>query len=94
MDVGDILSGAEEEHPGHPLLVSVMRRGVRLDARDADGPARGATDIKAAALRVRDGMRRLAPVLLAPAPVGPPYPVTVSPALLARRQRAADASAT
>ncbi len=94
MDVGDMLSGAEENHPGRPLLVTVMRRGVRLDARDADGPARGATDIKAAALRVRDGMRRLSPALLAPAPVGPPYPVTVSPALLGRRQRAADASAT
>jgi hypothetical protein len=39
-------------------------------------------------------VRRLAPDLLAPIPAGAPYPVTVSPALLARRQRVVEASAT
>jgi nicotinate phosphoribosyltransferase len=94
-DVADILAGDDEHHPGRPLLVPVMRDGVRLDGHGPapDPAACDATDIAASARRAREGLQRLSPALLTIADAAAPYPVRVSPALLARRQRIAESLA-
>ena len=83
MDVGDIVAGAGEDHPGRPLLVDVMQGGRRVRS--------DAADMTAAAARLEQGLARLDPVLLGPDKAPAPYPVQISPALLERRQRIVDA---
>ena len=71
--VGDVIARAEEDLPGRPLLVPVMRRGRSLagDATDPDASReRAGREIGALPARVR-GL----------APADPPYPVEVSGAL-------------
>jgi nicotinate phosphoribosyltransferase len=69
----DTLSTADDDHPGEPLVVPVMRRGQRLAA----GPA--LTDIRRHAARnlelLPEGLRRLTP--------GAPYEVHVADRLSA-----------
>lgn len=79
--VEDVLAGAAEHHPGHPLLRPVMRGGDRIAARPALAAARREAAIALAAMPAR---------LRALAPADPPYPVAVSPALLAAELAARD----
>ncbi|MCS6877604.1 MAG: nicotinate phosphoribosyltransferase [Geminicoccaceae bacterium] len=71
--VGDRLGLAEERHEGTPLLVPVMRGGVRVGPLPGLAEARERCARELAALPER--LRRLAPA--------EPYPVEPTPALLA-----------
>lgn len=76
--VRDILAGAEEAHPGEPILVPVMENGRRLDT--------DATDIAAAINRTKKGLAALPLHLLELGEVRQ-YSVEVSHSLLERRQQ-------
>lgn len=71
--VRDVIARAEEELPGRPLLVPVMRDGRRLPA--------GRTDLDQARAWARDEIGRLPARSRALEPADPPYPVELSPAL-------------
>ncbi len=76
----DVIGLAEESAlAGAPLLVPVMRGGKRLPA--------GSNDLAAARERARQQQDALPPRLHALASAAPPYPVAVSPALAAERDR-------
>lgn len=79
--IRDIIAGAEENHPGQPLLIPVMANGRRLDT--------DATDIVASTQRTKDGLASLSPHLLELNEVAEPYIVQVSDDLLERRRRLA-----
>lgn len=71
--VGDILTRANEVHPGRPLLVKVMEAGERLPE--------GKTDLDEARERARQEIVRLPDPVQGLEPAHPPYPVEVSEAL-------------
>jgi nicotinate phosphoribosyltransferase len=73
--VGDVIGRSDEELPGRPLLRPVMRAGRRL-------PEAAAT-LEESRRHAREELARLPEALHALAPAQPPYPVTVSAALLA-----------
>lgn len=72
--VRDLIAQADEQLPGRPLLIPVMRGGERLEHRDLEAIRRYA----------REQIARLPERIRALAPAQPPYPVELSPAL---RQR-------
>lgn len=76
---GDVIGRADEEGPGRPLLERVMFEGRIVDEESGDlerARERAAREIEALPERVR-----------ALAPADPPYPVEVSAALAADRDR-------
>lgn len=72
-DVCDLITLADEQAPGRPLLQPVMRRGTRLPA--------GETDLDAAREYAAVQVARLPRRLLGLADAAPPYPVAISDAL-------------
>ncbi len=76
---GDVVARHDEALPGRPLLVQVMAGGERLPA--------GRESLDAARERARREIAALPPRLRALEPADPPYPVTVSPALLAFQEQ-------
>lgn len=78
---GDVIARADEELPGRPLLVPVMRAGERLPD--------GGTDLEEARARARAELDRLPDRIRALAPADPPYPVQISHALDDYRNRIA-----
>lgn len=71
--VGDVIGRAEEEGPGRPLLVPVMRDGERLPA--------GRVDLDSARARAREEIERLPARIRSLEPADPPYPVELSAGL-------------
>lgn len=71
--VGDVIGRAEEEGPGRPLLVPVMRDGERLPA--------GRVDLDIARARARAEIERLPARIRSLEPADPPYPVELSAGL-------------
>jgi len=71
--VGDVIARAEEELPGRPLLVPVMRVGRRVSVERAD--------LEHARARARDEIGRLPDRIRALEMADPPYPVELSRAL-------------
>ncbi|HKY59394.1 MAG TPA: nicotinate phosphoribosyltransferase [Gemmatimonadota bacterium] len=69
----DVIARAEEDLPGRPLLVPVMRDGERFSA--------GRPDLDQARLHAREEIERLPPRIRALEPADPPYPVELSRAL-------------
>lgn len=69
--VRDVLAQADEELPGRPLLIPVMRAGRRLEHRDLEAIRRYA----------HEQIARLPERIRALAPAQPPYLVELSPAL-------------
>jgi nicotinate phosphoribosyltransferase len=80
--VADVLAGAQEEHPGRPLLVKVMEGGRRLAA--------GETDLEQARKRAASEIPRLPERIRALEPAAPPYEVRVSEELRAASRRASE----
>lgn len=76
---GDVIGLPDEEGHGEPLLVEVMRDGVRLPV--------GHVSLDAARECARVGVASLPPRLLALEPADPPYPVALSPALHEKQRR-------
>jgi nicotinate phosphoribosyltransferase len=72
-DVYDVIGRADEDHPGRPLLLNVMRDGERL--------AEGCVDLPSARDHAKQQIARLPEHVRAIAPASPPYPVKVSRAL-------------
>lgn len=71
--VGDVIGRAEEEGPGRPLLVPVMRDGERLPA--------GRVDLDIARARARAEIERLPARIRSLERADPPYPVELSAGL-------------
>jgi nicotinate phosphoribosyltransferase len=80
---GDVIARAEEQHPGRPLLAPVMRAGRRLLPDDS-------SDCTAARERARREIAGLPESVRTIAGAGPPYPVTISPALSAYQRETRD----
>ena len=72
-DVGDTIARAEEQLPGRPLLVPVMRGGYRLQVAEVSLPQ--------AQAYAREQLARLPQALLALEKAKEPYPVAIFPAL-------------
>jgi nicotinate phosphoribosyltransferase len=75
---GDIIALEDEDAEGEPLLVEVIRRGSRLSGPEQPGDARARAAEELSALPAH--LRSLRP--------GEPYPVKVSPRLVALSTRA------
>jgi len=71
----DVIGRHDEQHPGRPLLRTVMRQGRRTPG--------GEVSLDAARERAADECRRLPERILALPPATRPYPVEISPALRA-----------
>jgi nicotinate phosphoribosyltransferase len=71
--VGDVIGRASESLPGRPLLVNVMRDGVRT--------ADGNVSLEAARRRAQHELSRLPARVRALEPATPPYPTRLSPSL-------------
>lgn len=71
--VRDILAQAGEPHSGRPLLVEVMKNGVRQPA--------GEVDLDEARAQAREEIRRLPDRVRGLDPADPPYPVEISAGL-------------
>lgn len=69
--VRDVIAQADEQLPGRPLLIPVMRAGKRLEYRD----------LEAIRQYTQEQIARLPERIRALAPAQPPYPVELSPAL-------------
>jgi len=82
-DERDLITLADEQAPGRPLLQPVMRNGTRLPA--------GETDINEARDYAAGQIARLPPRLLDLAAADPPYPVAISDALGAYQEQVREA---
>lgn len=78
-DVRDTIGRADEDLPGRPLLVPVMRAGQRLPA--------ATVTLDTARNYAREQIARLPTAVRGLASADPPYPVTVSPALADLQRR-------
>jgi nicotinate phosphoribosyltransferase len=77
--VRDVIARVGQELPGRPLLKPVMRGGKRLAA--------AAVELDGARDHAREEIARLPDRIGAITPADPPYPVEVSPALLAYQRQ-------
>ena len=78
--VRDVLAQAGEVHPGRPLLVEVMKNGVRQPA--------GVVDLDEARARAREEIHRLPERVRRIDPADPPYPVEISAGLQRAHEKA------
>jgi nicotinate phosphoribosyltransferase len=77
--IRDVITTADDDQPGRPLLMPVMRGGRRLEA--------AAVDLDSAREHARGEIARLPDRVRAIAPADPPYPVEVSAALSQYQER-------